>query len=74
MISRITLKVTTFLFTIVIISDARSLLGKLSRRKGKGLVVVDRFTVENSSPKDAWEVNQGRCKNSTASCVEVKCR
>lgn len=60
MISRITLKLTTFLCTIVMISDARSLLAKTYRKRTRSFVVVDRFTQENSSPKDAWEVNQGK--------------
>jgi hypothetical protein len=61
MISRITLRLTTFLFTVVLmIIDARSLPGKLQKKKSKSFVVVDRFTMENVSPKDAWEVNQGR--------------
>ncbi|CAB4022865.1 zinc metallo ase nas-4-like [Paramuricea clavata] len=60
MISRITLRLTTFLFTIVlIIIDARSLPGKLQKKKSKSFVVVDRFALENVPPKDAWEVNQG---------------
>ena len=54
------MKLTTIFLTVAIMSDARSLFGKLHKRKTRNLVVVERFGVENPSQKDEWEVNQGR--------------